>query len=429
MRLFLETFAKGDGHFPEDGGVVITQKDRGNLSALQAMAVLSGQSSTLYERMGKHDFGVLYVAKTSKRAHKAALTVTPVQLDMVWCPQTEHGTWIARRNGRTFVTGNSRPEWARGAIGGTLFTFKTFSISYVELMTRLATSGKEGRRAAAVGLAMLILASGLQGIPGADDLDDIIDGLMQRLGYNWSSKQKKREAVAAMFGEDIGDFLMRGMSGLPGAPIDVAGRLGLGNLIPGTGLLTKKTDYGRDVAEIAGPFGSLVQQAGTAGAKLVEGEVGAAFKAIMPVAGQNIAQAVDMASMGMYRDRSGKKVIDTDATDAVFKAIGFQPRDVAKVQNSVREQQGLIALNKMRETEIADKWARGIFEGDRDLVAEARDELMTWNTDNAESPIRIQTQQIIKRVQAMRMGRADRLEKTAPREIRASVRRELEAAR
>ena len=76
----------------------------------------------------------------------------------------------------------NRPQWARGAIGSTLFTFKTFSVSFVELLSRMATSGPEGKKAALIGLGMLFLMSGMQGLPGADDLDDLIDGLLQRLG-------------------------------------------------------------------------------------------------------------------------------------------------------------------------------------------------------------------------------------------------------
>lgn len=28
----------------------------------------------------------------------------------IWCPRTKNGTWVARRNGRIFITGNTFPE-------------------------------------------------------------------------------------------------------------------------------------------------------------------------------------------------------------------------------------------------------------------------------------------------------------------------------
>ncbi len=55
----------------------------------------------------------------------------------------------------------------------------------------------------------------------------------------------------------------------------------------------------------------------------------------------------------------------------------------------------------------------------------ARDALKRWNENNPAAPIRIQMPQIIKRVKAMREDKATRIAKTAPSEIRASVRKEL----
>ena len=319
----------------------------------------------------------------------------------------------------------NRPQWARGAVGATLFTFKIYSISFVELAARLAKNGPEGKRSALVMLGMLVLIGGLQGIPGADDLDDVIDGLMQRLGYNWSTADRKQEIVKAAFGDALGEFVLNGLSGLPGAPIDVSNRLGLGNLIPGTGLLTKKEDYGRDVMEILGPAGSLASQVMTAAGKLVEGEFAQAGKAVAPVAAANLIKGLDMASMGMYRDKDGRKVIDTDGMDAIAKAIGFQPRDVAKVQEAATVQNRLIATNKMRESEIADKWAQGIFESDADKVRDAKDELKRWNASNPTMRIEIDNAQVVRRLRQMRMTRAERLAKTAPAQIRRTVQEEL----
>ena len=310
-----------------------------------------------------------------------------------------------------------------------LFTFKTYSISYVELLYRMAKSGPEGKKAALLGLGVMFLMAGMQGLPGADDLDDIIDGIMQRLGYNFSSKQAKREFFAKLMGEGGAQFMMRGVSGLPGAPIDVANRLGLGNLIPGTGLLTKKADHTSDVLEIGGPALSFGKQLLTGADQLTQGNFGKAVESVLPVAAANAWKAIDMASSGMYRDQAGRKVIDTDAYDAVAKAIGFQPNDVSKVQTATREVQQMVALNKMRETEIADQWAQAIFDNDPAGKDAARQALEAWNRDNPESPIKITTAQLLKRLKAMREDKMTRIEHTAPKEIRATVHRELAEAR
>ena len=325
----------------------------------------------------------------------------------------------------------NKPDWARGAVGSTLFTFKQYSISYVEMMHRMATrGGPEGRRAALYGLAILVLLSGVGGAPGADDLDDLISGIMQSLGYNFDSKAARKRFLAEYLGDGGAEFVERGISGLPGVPIDVSGRLGLGNLIPGTGLMTRKEDHTRDVAELAGPAGDLFARGFEAGGKLLKGNVmgpTGAVATIAPRAAANLFQAADMAKTDMYRDRAGKKVVDTDAYDALAKAIGFQPNAVKRVQDNAIEVQRMVGLSRIREAEIADKWAVGLFEKDMDKVAEAQNDMAQWNADNPETPIRIKFQQITKRLANMNMSKAERIAKTAPTELRNQVRQALQS--
>lgn len=323
----------------------------------------------------------------------------------------------------------NKPNWARGAVGGTLFTFKQYSISYVEFLRRMWGNGPEGKRAVGLALAVLFMTAGLGGMPGADDLDDVIDGFAQRvLGKSFDSKQAKKEFFANILGQTGAEFVMGGLTGIPGAPIDISGRMGLGNLIPGTGIFTKKKEYGRDISEVFGPAGTFFSNIASAAGSVAQGEIGKAAESVSPVALANMIKAADMATMGMYRDQKGRKVIDVDGWEAAVKAIGFQPASVKRVQDATGTQQGLIAQNKLRETEIADKWAAGRIEKNPSKVEEAKAELAEWNRKNPQSPISIDQSQINKRVQQAMMNKAQRLEKTAPKEIRQSVRQELERA-
>jgi ABC-type nitrate/sulfonate/bicarbonate transport system substrate-binding protein len=136
-----------------------------------------------------------------------------------------------------------------------------------------------------------------------------------------------------------------------------------------------------------------------------------------------------MASTGMYRDDRGRKVLDTEGYEAIMKGLGFQPNSVARVQDATMQVQQMIAQNKVREAEIADQWAKGLFEGDQEAVDKARAALARWNRDNPSSPIKIDRQQVRRRVAQMRASKEERMAKTAPKEIRAEVKRELEAAR
>jgi hypothetical protein len=324
----------------------------------------------------------------------------------------------------------NRPEWARGAIGATLMTFKQYSISYLELVERMWNAGEPGsperaagRRAVFFAAGMLLMMGGAGGLPFVEDVEDLVDGLMQRLGYNWSSKQKKRELLQAAFGKAFGGFLEKGVSGLPGVPIDVSGRLGMGNLLPATGVLKKKEDHSRDVLEVAGPAGDLVQRVGKGIGALADADPFAAGRHVVPVAMTNVIKAVEMASTGQYKDTRGKKVIDVTGGDAMVKAIGFQPNAVARASQADRAAQEMVALARLRESEIAGEWARGIAEKKPDVVQKARRQLLEWNEKNPHTPIKINLRQILQRVKTMNMSRAERIERASPKEVRQEARR------
>jgi transposase len=324
----------------------------------------------------------------------------------------------------------NKPQWARGAIGSTLFTFKQYSVNYVELFYRLAFAGKEGsierkngRKAAILMAATLFLMAGAGGLPFAEDIDDLIDGLMESIGYSFSSKQAKHKFFAMFLGQDGAKFMEKGVSGITGMPIDVS-RLGMGNLIPATGLLIKKQDHGNDVAEIFGAAGDLAKRAYAGAEKAVNLDMLGAAKDLSPRAISNALQGADMAKNDMYRDSKGNKVIETDLADAAFKTIGFQPNDVATVQESNRYKQKIKDQLVSKEAEIADKMAQAMFERDQDKRQEANEQLRKWNEDNPDLPIKIKQEQILRRVLSMRQTREQRIMKSAPKEIRAVLRSE-----
>ncbi|MDB5893815.1 MAG: hypothetical protein JWQ88_1346, partial [Rhodoferax sp.] len=114
----------------------------------------------------------------------------------------------------------NKPQWARGAIGATLFTFKQYSVSYAELMHRMYTQGgPDGKRAVLFAMAMLLLMGGSGGLPFMADAEDVVDGIMQRLGYSFSTKQVRRQFFIDALGEGGANFVEHGLSGLPGVPI------------------------------------------------------------------------------------------------------------------------------------------------------------------------------------------------------------------
>ncbi|MDO5288544.1 MAG: PLxRFG domain-containing protein [Pseudomonadota bacterium] len=317
----------------------------------------------------------------------------------------------------------NKPRWARGAVGGALFTFKTYSVSYLELMDRMwRQGGPEGKRAVAWAMVTLMLMGGAGGLPFMEDLEDLIDGVAQVMGYNFSSKQARQQFMAHVLGKELAAFMDQGISGLPGAPVDVSGRLGMGNLLPGTGLFMTKQNRSRDLLEMVGPAGDLVARGFTGAGKVLTGDVAGGVMEMAPTAVRNAAKGADMAATGMYRDSKGYKVLDTTMLEAAAKAIGFQPRSVAQVHEANSFMQRSTSFYRQMSAEIKAQWAKAVFEKDAQALARARQRVEDWNRNNPEQPIRIEVPDIMRRVREMGKDRTQRIADSAPVALRERMR-------
>ena len=324
----------------------------------------------------------------------------------------------------------NRPQWARGAIGATIFTFKTYSISYLELLHRMATQGgPEGKRAALLAVAVLLLMGGAGGLPFMEDGEDIADTIAQVMGYNFSSKQAKQELLEELFGEAAAQFIERGISGVAGVPIDVSGRFGMGNLVPGTGAFLQRNSNARDVLEVLGPAGDLARRGQESVAAFLKGDLKQSAYALSPRAIYNMAKGGDMLNTGMYRDDKGFKVIEATTGEGVLKAIGFQPNSVAKVQESNYLMQRQKDFYNATAQSIRAKWARGLFEKDEDMVAEAREAINAWNEKNPDQRMSPNMPAIWKRVREMAKDKDQRIADTAPKAMRQQFREETARVR
>lgn len=316
----------------------------------------------------------------------------------------------------------NRPNWARNAAGRIILTFKQFSLMYIELLSRMwKRGGPEGKRAALIMLAMLMLASGEEGLPFAQDLDDLIDTIGQMFGLDTNMRRNKRRLAHEILGKTLGDLFLYGVSAQ--LPIDLSGRLGLGNMIPGTGVLKPSDEQmrGRNVAEIFGPTAGMATQIGDAYDAATEGNPGKALQNLAPKAIKDLMAAGEMTKKGYATDAKGRKVVDVGLGDAVAKGVGFNPTKVAQEHRKTMPIQQDIALQKRTESAIVDQWARGIADGDEAMVNDAMKRRDNWNESNPKTPIAIRSTQIRDRVRQMATEKDSRLLKQAPKEMRGSV--------
>lgn len=102
----------GDGHVRPDGRQSFVQKNLDQCGLVQALALRLGLSATVSVR--KDGIGVVYLTKHKTRSFRGTSGVgSPPTVrkytGVVWCPKLPKGTWMARRNGKPFITGNTFP--------------------------------------------------------------------------------------------------------------------------------------------------------------------------------------------------------------------------------------------------------------------------------------------------------------------------------
>lgn len=122
------TWNKGEGHLPAPIKMVrnreffirdktprLFQKNRLAVDALQIIATLCGIRASIHPKKspyypdGRCDGWSISFTRQGRWTGINKLEQITGETPFVWCPQTELGTWVARRNGHVFITGNSHP--------------------------------------------------------------------------------------------------------------------------------------------------------------------------------------------------------------------------------------------------------------------------------------------------------------------------------
>ena len=162
----------------------------------------------------------------------------------------------------------NRPAMFRGDVRQFLFVFKMFPVNSIQMLAALP------RKEQLLALGILAMFAGLKGLPFAEDLMDIIDTIAQGLGLGpsavWKGSAEKTLAEALdAIAPGMTPILMRGLLNTI-TPANVADRVSLSNIIPGTGIALAGADVGRELIEIAGPVASFLQGAVAMGADLTK---------------------------------------------------------------------------------------------------------------------------------------------------------------
>lgn len=217
----------------------------------------------------------------------------------------------------------NRPVIMRG-MGSVIMQFKGFVMQSLEAWFRWASQGgMQGVKAAAMSIGAIALMGGLWGIPGADDLRDLVEkaykqvthqdldlktelrmGLYEATGQRWISEVASKGATYP-FGLDLS-------------------RIGMGNIAPDSPL------------QVFGiPADLFIGRPSRAFQKGVNGDVVGAAAEMLPNFLKNPVTALSWKSNGV-RDNAGRMLIDPEEVkpgSLVAKSLGAQPRQVTDLRD------------------------------------------------------------------------------------------------
>lgn len=295
----------------------------------------------------------------------------------------------------------NRPEFLRGKKSAVLL-FQNFIQNQIFFITKDSGSTRYF-------LIMLLLA-GVMGLPGADDLADIIDAAVTKLNKELGMKNPKFQIRVEMrkFLDELGanpDLVMHGTSqnsfglgqvgeltGLPIPKFDLSNSIGMGNIIPGT-------DIPNRVMSGAGP-GDIalesISQAGGASGNLVEDYYRGLFskepndwkrtEKLLPLMSmRNMSKAARYAVEGKERAANGVVIADFTPYDVrtgleIFgQGLGFPLQEVQIGWEKELAKRDAIQFYKTWQASIQRQLNIAYMQEDREAIVDARDAYKLYN--------------------------------------------------
>ena len=272
-------------------------------------------------------------------------------------------------------SGLARGNGKLGQYGPLILVFKQFTINYTEQMIR---HGRDKEvKSLAVAMMWQFALAGMLGLPFADDLRDIFEGIAYRV---FGKAFNLPDYLEGLLGKSNADALMYGIASEKGR-IDIFGRSSLGNVIPGTDVIRPgPTDW----AEILGASSGFYESFFSAASMAADGKYKDALITASPRYIRDAASGAEIALTGSYRNTKGDKIMDLDKTDAVIKSLAFNPANNARPGRDRSNAYDMKNMLKAKTDYFSKHLAEAIYQDDDARVDALYNEMDAWNERNAE---------------------------------------------
>jgi hypothetical protein len=243
-----------------------------------------------------------------------------------------------------------------------------------------------------INLLMLLLA-GLEGLPGAENLFDLLDILWRKM-FGKTARQDAREFVKETLEVDPA-LVMHGLGHgkvLPG--YDISRSIGLGRIIPGTDKLFSSgkplQDLGAFVLDWMGPLGGFVKAVWTGMYGVPnEGMAPRELASRMPGAAGSAATAYRWAAEGGVRGPGEGVIYKPTPTEILMRGLGFQPVGPS-VEREIRFEQFVTREYWMaQQRQITEAYFKARIYDDREGQADVKKMIERYNSRVPDARLKI----------------------------------------
>lgn len=289
----------------------------------------------------------------------------------------------------------NRPGAARNPVFALLFMFKSFPLFMVEAAHLMY---KANPRSAVYMLLGLTAMTGVQGLPFAETIEDLIDTIAQNIfGSAFNTRRAMRnlvkQASESFTGYDASDLVLRGLIN-QATGMSVSSRIGAGDFVPGSRLGTADADQGKILSDFLGAPYSMVKDSitnvGGALGGLVSGDwkqTADALRAGGPVALRNAIKGAQQLSDGYASDAKGRKLVDVNGLEGMLQMTGVSPAALAKAYETERINVQVKAFYTQVSGDLQRQLVQAIKAGDTAKVQEVTDLRNAWNKQYPGMPI------------------------------------------
>jgi len=285
----------------------------------------------------------------------------------------------------------NRPPAFRAGITSFLYMYKTYPTTTIQLLANLS------RPAQLSMLAGLWFLSGAAGLPFAEDLEDLIDTISQKLGFRQGSiRGEIIKHIEATFPGMSAIFLKGLVNEFLPIPADIASRTSMGNIIPGTGAFLAGADVARELGDILGPAAGFISGTAEMARNLV------VFPFSSRVSLEDVARESPITLLrlmgdsyaylqsGAVVDRRGYVVSkDMDMGTIITRLAGFYPSQAANQYDVIRIANRTTDYQKEAVASFRHAWIKATLRGDTQAASEIMNDVREWNNATRGTPLEI----------------------------------------